>query len=419
MTETSQSQPALGPAASVGPFAWLGVAGLVWVLLVGVAVIGAGFTLASGGREGAAAIFEFASNPLVGVILGVLATTLVQSSSGVTSVIVGLVAGGVPIATAIPMIMGSNMGTTITNTIVSLGSLRDGKEFRRAFAAATVHDFFNLISIVVLLPIEMIFSPLERLSGALAALFAGGGDASVRHLDFVRTLTRPASNAIRDGVGGFGDTTGGVLMIVVGVALVLVAVSWLGKLLKMVMKGRAAAVVNRAVGRGTLSGVVSGALVTVVVQSSSTTTSLVVPLAANGTLTLRQVFPFTMGANIGTTVTALLAATAVTGPYADVAMQIALVHLIYNVIGVLAFSLIPPLGALPLMAAERLSALCERSRLWALGYILGVFFALPGLVFAGQALLERPVPAIETALEDAALQDEVAAEIVADDVTLE
>ena len=137
------SPPVVGPR-SWRPPAWLGLLALIYLLLVGVALVGEGFKWISGGAEGAEALFAFAGNPLVGVIIGVLATALVQSSSTVSAVIVGLVAGGVPVATAVPMIMGANMGTSITNTIVSLGSLGDRRGFRLSFQAATVHDFFNL-----------------------------------------------------------------------------------------------------------------------------------------------------------------------------------------------------------------------------------------------------------------------------------
>ncbi|MGL6052923.1 MAG: Na/Pi symporter, partial [Aeromonas salmonicida] len=108
---------------------WLTVILLVYLLMVSVGVLSQGFRSVSGGSDGAAAIFEFANNPLVGVILGVLATALVQSSSAVTSVIVGLVGGGLPIAIAIPMIMGSNMGTTVTNTLAALGNVKDSEAF--------------------------------------------------------------------------------------------------------------------------------------------------------------------------------------------------------------------------------------------------------------------------------------------------
>jgi sodium-dependent phosphate cotransporter len=402
-----------------GALLWLGVAALVYVLLIGVSVIGDGFSTASGGREGAAAIFEFAANPLVAVILGVLATALVQSSSAVTSVIVGLVAGGVPLATAIPMIMGANMGTTITNTFVSLGSIRDRKEFGRAFQAATVHDFFNLISIAVLLPIELIFHPLQSLSEVMVGWMSGVGNVSMRDLNFMRTITRPVSDFIAGLFTGSGSTTGGIIAILVGIAMVIGAVMFLGKLLKSVMTGRAKELVNWAVGRGPVAGIVSGTVVTIVVQSSSTTTSLVVPLAANGTLTTKQIFPFTMGANIGTTITAILAATAVSGPYAGIAMQVAMVHLLYNVAGVLAFTLIPVVRDMPVNLAKWLGNLCERNRLWAFGYVFLVFFALPGVVFAIQRMTIGPEPQAEAALDKSEIQAAVDKEITDDDVVIE
>lgn len=57
---------------------------------------------------------------------------------------------------AIPIIMGANIGTSVTNTIVSLGQSGDRNQFRRAFGGATVHDMFNWLSVVILLPLELI-----------------------------------------------------------------------------------------------------------------------------------------------------------------------------------------------------------------------------------------------------------------------
>lgn len=55
---------------------------------------------------------------------------------------------------AIPIIMGANIGTTVTNTLVSLAHSMDPKEFRRAFSGATVHDVFNWLTVLILLPLE-------------------------------------------------------------------------------------------------------------------------------------------------------------------------------------------------------------------------------------------------------------------------
>ncbi|MEO1244593.1 MAG: Na/Pi symporter [Pseudomonadota bacterium] len=392
---------------SVGWLTWLSVAGLVYVLLVGVGIIGDGFKLVSGGSEGAAKIFAFATNPIVGVILGTLATALVQSSSTVTSVIVGLVAGGVPVEIAVPMIMGANMGTTITNTIVSLGNLSNKGQFNKAFQAATVHDFFNLYSILIFLPIEVFFKPLQRSAEVMAGWFAGGGDASIKDLNYLGAVTKPVSSWVVDLFSGLPASIGGMLAIVIGIGFVIMSVLYLGKLLRAVMVGKARNIVNRAIGGGTATGIASGTVITVLVQSSSTTTSLIVPLAGSGVLTTRQVFPFTMGANIGTCITALLAATAISGGYEVFALQIALVHLLYNVIGVLVFALVPWIRDWPVHSARWLGDMTERNRGWAFAYILGVFFILPGSVFAGEMLLSEPEDTLAPTIDSEELEDVV------------
>lgn len=376
---------------------WLGIALLVYTLLIGVGVIGDGFKWISGGSEGAKAIFSFASDPIVGVILGILATALVQSSSTVTSVIVALVAGGVPVSLAIPMIMGANMGTTITNTIVSLGNIKDKDSFSKSFQAATVHDFFNLYTILIFLPIEVLFHPLEKLSGVLASIFSGGSDASISGFNIVSAITKPISHAVIDTFKLLPETFGAVLSIIFGVALIIFSVLYLGNLLQRVMQGEAKRIISNSIGRGPISGISAGAFITVLVQSSSTTTSLVVPLAGAGVLTTKQVFPFTMGANIGTTITALLAATAISGETQVLALQIALVHFLYNVFGVTLFSTVPLLNALPLRSAKWLGEKTKSSKLWAFGYIFGVFFIIPSIVFAlEEARIQHNEPSAPT-----------------------
>ena len=381
---------------------WVFVALFVYLLLVGVNLIGDGFKWVSGGKEGAQAIFEFAKNPIAGVILGVLATALVQSSSTVSSVIVGLVAGGVPVSIAVPMIMGANMGTTITNTIVSLGNLREGKAFNKSFQAATVHDFFNLYCIFIFLPIEVLFKPLQSAAGWLSGLMVGGSSASMSGFNFVGAITKPISSTIVDMMKLLPDNFGGYLTIFIGIGLIIFSVIFLGRLLRAVMTGRAKAIIETAIGRNKASGIASGTVITVLVQSSSTTTSLIVPLAGAGVLTTKQVFPFTMGANIGTCITALLAATAVSGEYQAFALQIALVHLLYNITGVISFSILPWIRELPIRSAEWLGNLAEKNRSWAFAYIFAVFFVLPGAVFATERLFggdtdskEAPPPPVK------------------------
>jgi solute carrier family 34 (sodium-dependent phosphate cotransporter) len=386
---------------------WLIVLGLVYLLMVAVGVLSQGFRAVSGGADGAAAIFEFANNPLVGVVLGVLATALVQSSSAVTSVIVGLVGGGLPVAIAIPMIMGSNMGTTVTNTLAALGNLREDKAFNRSFAAATIHDFFNLFTILIFLPLELLFHPLERLSGYFAKMFQGAGDASVGQYDFVRTITRPVISEIRNLILQLPDWINGFVMILVGIIGVLGVIYALNTMLRAVMTGRARRLFNAAIGKNAALAVLSGLITTLIVQSSTLTTVLIVPMAGAGIFTLAQVYPFTLGANIGTPITALLSATAVTGEYKMYALQIALVHLLYNSSSVVLFASIPSLWRLPMRAAQALADGAERNRWVVPSYILGVFFVLPGIVFGAQALFNDKNPQVIEAEANKPLYDAV------------
>lgn len=379
MTETSQAIET--PKSTLTTtLQWLSIALLVYLLISSVGMIGAGFKGATSGQ--ASELFQFATNPFMGLIIGILATAMIQSSSTVTSIIVGLVAGGLPVETAVPMIMGANIGTTITNTIVSLGHVRKKKEFRRAFASATVHDFFNVMAVIIFLPIEMAFKPLSTVGGYFAEMFVGGENMSVKGLNFIKPATKPVielftsiSNAISENISYY-------LLIAFGIIIIFLAITVIGKLLKRLMVGRAKVIMHNAIGKGPITGIFSGAIITVLVQSSSTTTSLMVPLAGSGVFRLKQIYPFTLGANIGTTITALLAATAISGETAVFALQIALVHLIYNTSAVILIYGIKVLRKLPIRGAYWMAKVAAENKVIALSYILGVFFALPAaLIF--------------------------------------
>jgi len=166
----------------------------------------------------------------------------------------------------------------------------------------------------------------------------------------------------------------GVALIVIGIGLILFVVQAIGKVLRRVMVGRAKEIMHTSVGRGPVSGIASGTLITILVQSSSTTTALIVPLAGTGVFSLKQVYPFTLGTNIGTCVTALLAATAISGPTAELAMQIALVHLLFNLFGIFLIYVLPFLRGVPPAIATHLADLAQRSKLYVGAYIGGVFF---------------------------------------------
>ena len=359
---------------------WVMVAVGIYVLITAVLLIGSGFKLAAG--DSAGELFQFPSNPFVGLMIGLLATALTQSSSTTTSITVGMVAGGLPIEIAIPILLGANIGTTMTSTLVSLGMSRDREAFRRAFGAATVHDMYNLLSVAIFLPLELMFGVLQRSSQWLAAQTAGADGGVVATVfsgvgEGVRYVTAPGSTLITGLVAPLPTVFGGVILILLGVVGILAVINLIGRLLKVLMVGRAQRVLHAAIGRSPISGIASGTLMTVMVQSSTTTTSLAVPLAGSGTFTLRQIYPFTIGANIGTTLTALIAAFAFTGPEAGVALQAAYVHMLYNVFCALVIFGLPLLRPLPVLGASWLANLAVKSKLYVVAWTLGVFIILP------------------------------------------
>ncbi|MGI9277739.1 MAG: Na/Pi symporter [Endozoicomonas sp.] len=357
---------------------WLAVIGLVYALLVAVGMIGDGFKWAAGGEGGAAALFEFATNPFMALIVGTMATAMVQSSSTVTSITVGLVAAGLPVSTAIPMIMGINIGTTMTSTLVSLGSMGKKNVFRRSFSAATAHGFFNLFAVFIFLPLEMATGFLGKTSSYLTGMLYGGTGANVGGFDFIKPLIKPVTGAASDVFAAvLPGTAGGVGLALVGLAVTFVSISMLGKILKQLMVGRAKDLMHKAIGSGSVGSITSGSLITFLVQSSSTTTSLVIPLAGSGVFRLKEIYPFTLGANIGTCITALLAAISLSGPSAAAGLQIALVHLLFNVAGVLLIYGIPALRQIPYNGARRFAHIASRRKSVVFGYVFGVFFILP------------------------------------------
>jgi hypothetical protein len=168
-----------------------------------------------------------------------------------------------------------------------------------------------------------------------------------------------------------------VLTLIVALALLFVALKLLVDLLKALMSGRAERVLHRRCSARPSRPSRRGCVMTVMVQSSSITTSVMVPLVAAGIVTLEQVFPFTIGANIGTTVTALIAALS-TGSLA--AVTVAFSHMMFNICGTLIIYVPPPIRALPLAAARALGRLTVETALYAVAYVVVVFFVLPFLL---------------------------------------
>ena len=359
---------------------WCGVAGLIYLLICAVSIISGGF--AGLGTDTAHTMFAFAANPWVGLSVGVLGTVLIQSSTTTTAITVSAVgSGALPIQGAIPIIIGANVGTTVTTSLVALTFIGNRAEFRRALGASTVHDFYNWLALLIFFPIELIWHPLQRISGALTdALYGTGWLPNPAHFNVIRAVTRPVEHAVIQATSHLGSTLGPVLTIVIGAGLILLAVRYLGKLLKVLMVGRARDVLIKAVGRNPYLAMASGMGVTVVTQSSTITTSVLVPFAGAGILTPAQVYPVVVGSNLGTTFTVVFAAFAVVGQDAKIGLQAAFVHLIYNLFAIIVIYVIPLLRPVPLLCAENLARVASERR-WVLAVYIGtVFIAMPASV---------------------------------------
>ena len=353
------------------------VVGLLYAFLVGIKALETG--IKAFGSDFTDSLFASVSNPLAGLFVGTLATVLVQSSSVTSATIVGLVgAGSLPLDLAVPMIMGANIGTTVTNTLASLGFLRRTKEFRLAFAGATMHDFFNILAVSIMLPLELMTGFLtklaERVAHLMAALGWGGFESSNSPIKSAVKAPVKVLDGVLEGFGASSDAVG-IMMLVFGLGMIFLALAYVTKNMRLVMAGRIERSINAVLMKGGgLSAMAIGLVMTVMVQSSSITTSVLVPMIAAGVVALRSAFPITLGANIGTTVTAMLASLA---SESEAGLVIGLVHFFFNVIGVAVVYSIPALREIPLMAAERIATYAEVRKSIVIVYVVGAFIVVP------------------------------------------
>ncbi len=356
------------------------VIGLLFIFLLGVNGLGDAFK--SLGQNALDSFFAATENPFMSLMVGILATTLVQSSSVTTALIVALVAAPVdplPIANAVPMVMGANIGTTVTNTIVALAHMGRRDEFYRAFSVATCHDFFNYMAVAILLPFEMLTGYLQKTATALTRFLTGfsGAEYDSPIKGALKAAQRPIKHTIDLLVAS--ETAQAIVLILLSGLMIYLALIFLVKVMRTAMHSRVEGMVSRGLSRTPLVAIMVGIVATVMVQSSSITTALLVPLAGAGLLTLAQACPITLGANLGTTVTALLAATAVTGPNAKAGITIALVHFLFNLTAITLIYPVPKIREIPLNGARRMAAIAVRSKKWALLYVVVLFYGLPAL----------------------------------------
>ncbi|KAH3857306.1 hypothetical protein DPMN_099912 [Dreissena polymorpha] len=352
----------------------------------------------------------------------------------------------VPIRNAIPMVMGANIGTSITNTLVSIGQISNKGDFRRAFAGATVHDMFNWITVLVLLPLEVVSSYLFHLSdfivdhmplttneGAdrefltvithpftkliiqvdskvIEGVAQGDPDAlnksMIKHcckkgnvdVTYINTSTSDNSTICLEkckymfegAATHLNDATIGGILLLIALVLLCTCLVLIVKTLNSLLRGKVSLIIKKFVNAnfpgclGYFTGylaILIGTGLTILVQSSSVFTSALTPLVGIGVIELDRMYPLTLGSNIGTTTTAILAAFAQSSTDIRLALQIALCHLFFNLTGILLFFPIPKFR-FPINLAKFLGNQTAKYRWFAIMYLILVFFLLPAAVFA-------------------------------------
>lgn len=540
------------PAEDRPPLAWgqlllniLGLCVCLYFFLVGLAIMGDAFKVLGGSAAGE--MFGSITNPIAGLMVGILATVLVQSSSTSTSIIVSLAGSGqIAVKDAIPIIMGANIGTSVTSTIVSMGQMGVRKDLERSFAGATVHDMFNWLAVLVLLPVELLLhpiyhaavwitarvypddagsksdSPIKILTKPLTSIvlstnkyliyslslglpplsdlvhnvtvcptehlaLVGLGatmqqpdalswmpqldreklfsvsfidsestpEVGTRALLSQRKLTEcphvgvycisspfqsawkklnPAKDshkysdkfwscdtnldaleaekfnyrcgnitAAGDGkssvcmyntqkfyeenvvkgdlikggiVDGIGDAVGGTIALAISMVFLIGGLIFLVKFLNVLVLGSAKKALEKAVDVNDYLAILIGAIMTFIVQSSSVTTSVLTPLVGIGVLPLAKMLPLTLGANIGTCGTGLVAAFA--SPSQE-SIQVGFCHLLFNLFGIIVWFPVPFMRRMPIAAAQTLGMWASFQRWVPVAYILVAFVAVPAL----------------------------------------
>jgi len=358
---------------------FLSVVAVLYVFLASVNVMQGGFKFFGSGFD--KGLKQFASNPFLALFAGMLMTAIVQSSSATTSAVVTLVtSGAISVQAAVPMVMGANIGTTITNTLVSLGHITRPREFARAFRCATLHDHFNALSVIVLLPLELTTRVISKSAGILAGLFGsrqmlpGAAPKS-----FLKPILSPVTGGIKTlltDVFGLDGVPAGLVMLVVAGFFLIVSLALFVKIMKGALQAKIESLFDMVLFKKPLLTMGVGTIMTAAVQSSSITTSLLVPLAGAGVLSVERAFPLVLGANLGTTITAVLASLATANP--GLGLHIAFCHLLFNIFGILIFYPAKFMRKIPLTTSRLLGEACARRRWLAPVYILAVFFVIPG-----------------------------------------
>jgi sodium-dependent phosphate cotransporter len=313
-------------------------------------------------------LFQATNNPFVGLFVGLLITALVQSSSMVTSMIVAVVASGnLTLMQAVPLVMGANVGTTLTSTLVAFSYIMKKGEFKRALTAGVVHDIFNILTVLILFPLEIYLGFLSKSASFLTNAFFDSNSEFSGDYSYNVLFTRPLTSWLVEILNS------PILGLILSIILVFLSIKFLSDTVFRTFISTNFEKVSRQMFKLPYVSFIYGLFFTAAVQSSTVTTSLIVPAVANRKVSLSKVFPFIIGANLGTTITAVIASFYKT----EAAISIAIVHILFNLFGALVFLPFPALRNIPVKLATFLGDQSVKRKSVGFAYILLTFFIIP------------------------------------------
>lgn len=317
-------------------------------------------------------ILSSALDPFIGLFIGLLATAIIQSSSTTSTMVVAMVATGtLTLGEAIPVIMGANVGTSLTSSIVALGFISDKGAFRKAVSAGIIHDFFNIMMVLILFPLEYYYGFLSKISIYLQRIIFGDGVIeSTGDWKWFFDL------GIADRISGLVQND--VIVMILSFVLLFVSIKLLTSIIRKTVIGDSQNKLRKFVFQKPIKSFGWGVLITSAIQSSSVSTSLLVPLVATKKIRLINAFPFIIGANLGTTLTALIAASF----SSETAMSIAIAHLLFNLTGALLFMLFAGFREGMVSFTKKFSNVITRKRVIGLAYVIVTFFLLPFILIS-------------------------------------
>ena len=251
------------------------------MFLYGMHIMADGLQKSAGGKM-KQLLGVLTSHRILGVLVGALVTAVIQSSSATTVMVVGFVnAGIINLTQAVGVIMGANIGTTITAWVVSMSEW--GKMLKPEF-----------------------FAPLLIGFGAFILLFS----------------KKEKKRQVGEILVGFG--------------VLFIGLSFMSGAITPYRDAPIFATAFRVLGKNPILGILTGAVVTAIIQSSSASVGILQTLALNGVVSWNSAIYITLGQNIGTCVTALLSSAGAN----RTAKRAAVIHLLFNVLGALIFGVL-------------------------------------------------------------------------------